>query len=102
MTDVHQLTTTDMIIGVDQEYKYENRQAQVSPGSRFYLFSDGVFEIRKATGKMLVFREFMDLLTYQSQGSSGSSVQSLLHQIQGIAGLDHFEDDFSLLEIVFH
>ncbi len=27
-------------------------------GSRLYLFSDGVYEIRKSTGKMMVFREF--------------------------------------------
>jgi sigma-B regulation protein RsbU (phosphoserine phosphatase) len=97
-----ELTTTDMIIGVDSTYSYENREHVVAPGSRLYLFSDGVYEIRKSTGKMLVFREFSEMLTYQAhEAEEGSTVQALFHQIQGLAGVDHFEDDFSLLELSF-
>ena len=97
-----ELTTTDMIIGVDSTYTYENRTFKVAPESRLYLFSDGVYEIRKTSGKMLVFREFSEMLTYQAhEASGGSTVQALFHQIQGLAGLDHFEDDFSLLELTF-
>lgn len=97
-----ELTTTDMIIGVDSSYAYENREQVVTSGSRLYLFSDGVYEIRKSSGKMLVFREFSEMLTYQAhEAGLGSTVQALFHQIQGLAGVDHFEDDFSLLELTF-
>ncbi len=101
-TDCTELATTDLIIGVETDYSYENREVQVNSGSRLYLFSDGVYEIRKDTGKMLVFREFVDLLSYQSlDAERGSTVKAVYDQIQGLAGQDHFEDDFSLLEIDF-
>ena len=94
-----ELGTPDMIIGVDPEYKYETRSVDTLPGSRLYLFSDGVYEVRKAAGAMMTFREFTDLLAYRSRLSDGSTVQGVLQQIQGLAGADHFDDDFSLLEI---
>ncbi len=94
-----ELGTPDMIIGVDPEYTYENRSVDTVPGSRLYLFSDGVYEVRKSGGTMMTFREFTDLLAYQSRQNSESTVQEVLQQIQGLAGADHFDDDFSLLEL---
>ncbi len=97
-----ELTTTDMIIGVDETYDYENKVATIAPGSRLYLFSDGVYEIRKSSGKMLVFREFTEMLTYQAhEAGDESTVQAVFNQIQGLSGVDHFDDDFSLLELTF-
>jgi sigma-B regulation protein RsbU (phosphoserine phosphatase) len=94
-----ELGTPDMIIGVDPEYTYVNRRVTTVPGSRMYLFSDGVYEVRKTGGTMMTFREFTDLLAYQSRLASQSTVGDVLQQIQGLAGADHFDDDFSLLEI---
>ena len=97
--DTLELGTPDMIVGVDAEYTYENRQVHVPTGSRLYLFSDGVYEVRKASGKMMAFREFTELLSFRARHSGGSTVQAVLQQIQGLAGADHFDDDFSLLEV---
>lgn len=94
-----ELGTPDMIVGVDTDYKYENRRTKVLPGSRLFLFSDGVYEVRKASGKMMAFREFTELLAYRGRQKDGSTVQGVLQQIQGLAGADHFDDDFSLLEV---
>jgi sigma-B regulation protein RsbU (phosphoserine phosphatase) len=94
-----ELGTPDMIIGVDPDYTYENRSVDTIPGSRLYLISDGVYEVRKTAGTMMTFREFTELLAYRSLQSDGSAVQEVLQQIQGLAGADHFDDDFSLLEI---
>ena len=94
-----ELGTPDMIVGVETDYTYENRTAQVAAGSRLYLFSDGVYEVRKTSGKMMVFREFTDLLSFRARHSNDSTVQEVFQQIQGLAGADHFDDDFSLLEV---
>jgi sigma-B regulation protein RsbU (phosphoserine phosphatase) len=97
-----ELTTTDMIVGVELDYVYEISEFVVPPRSKLYLFSDGVYEIKKTNGKMLVFKEFVDLLTYQAAESQrGNTVKAVRDQIQGISGLDHFDDDFSLLEVEF-
>jgi sigma-B regulation protein RsbU (phosphoserine phosphatase) len=88
-----------MIVGVDPEYTYENRSVRAQPGCRLFLFSDGVYEVRKTSGRMMAFREFTDLLTTQARSAGGSTVQAVLHQIRGLAAADHFDDDFSLLEV---
>jgi len=101
-TSLTELGTPDMIVGVDVEYTYENRSVTVVPGSRLYLFSDGVYEVRKASGKMMAFREFTDHLAHRARAAEDSTVQAMLREIQGLSGSDHFDDDFSLLEITFH
>ena len=96
-----ELGTPDMIVGVDLEYTYENRSVKVTPGTRLYLFSDGVYEVRKSSGKMMAFRDFTEHLTRRARKSSDSTVQAMLREIQGLSGADHFDDDFSLLEVTF-
>ncbi len=95
-----QLTTTDMIIGVDMDYQYETRKHEILAGSRLYLFSDGVYEVKKNTNKMMIFKEFTDILSLHPR-AEGSHVLNIFHQIQGLTGTDRFDDDFSLLEICF-
>ena len=97
-----ELGTPDMIVGVDLDYTYENRSVKVGPGSRLFLFSDGVYEVRKASGKMMAFREFTEHLTRRARKAQGSTVQAMLQDIQGLSGTDHFDDDFSLLEVTFN
>jgi len=97
--EVIELGTPDMIVGVDTDYRYENRRARIVAGSRLYLFSDGVFEVRKPGGKMLAFREFTDLLSHRSRASIDSTVEAVYDEIRGLAEADHFDDDFSLLEV---
>lgn len=94
-----ELGTPDMIVGVDLDYRYVNRSVKVAAGSRLYLFSDGVYEVRKASGKMMAFREFTEHLTTRARMAGDSTVQAMLQEIQGLSGADHFEDDFSLLEV---
>ncbi|HSF47625.1 MAG TPA: hypothetical protein VLA73_04610, partial [Burkholderiales bacterium] len=38
------------------------RGTLASPPSRLYLFSDGVYEVRKSDGSMLPFEEFLDVM----------------------------------------
>jgi sigma-B regulation protein RsbU (phosphoserine phosphatase) len=66
--------------------------------SRLYLFSDGAFEVRKTNGSMMVFKEFSDILTFQD-GALENNIQSIVDQIRGLSAEEHFEDDFSLLEL---
>ena len=98
---VKELGTPDLIVGVDIDYTYENRQTSVRTGDRLYLFSDGVYEVRLPHGKLFSFREFSELLALRVRSDEGSVVNDVHDQIQGLAASDHFDDDFSLLEIVW-
>jgi sigma-B regulation protein RsbU (phosphoserine phosphatase) len=99
--ETQELGTPDMIVGVDTDYRYENRRVHVVPGSRLYLFSDGVYEVRRPGGKMLAFREFTDLLVRRARSGVESTVEAVYDEILSLAGVEHFDDDFSLLEITF-
>jgi len=94
-----ELGTPDMIVGVDTDYRYENRRAKVVAGSRLYLFSDGVYEVRRPGGKMWAFREFTELLTRRSRQGLESTVETVHDDIRHLADGERFEDDFSLLEV---
>jgi sigma-B regulation protein RsbU (phosphoserine phosphatase) len=96
--EMEELTTNDMIIGVDNDYQYETRVHAIPVDSRLYLFSDGAFEVRKTNGSMMVFKEFSDILTFQD-GALENNIQSIVDQIRGLSAEEHFEDDFSLLEL---
>lgn len=93
-----ELGANDLIVGVDKDYSYENRRVDIESGSRVYLFSDGVYEVRKPAGPMMTFRELTELLARQPLGSE-PTVTKVLQQIQALAGIEHFDDDFSLLEL---
>jgi len=95
-----ELATEDMIIGLDSEYLYETRKIQVQPGDKLYLFSDGVFEIRLSNGKMMEFSEFRNLVE-SAVSQDGSSVESLFEGIKRASPSNVFDDDFSLLELIF-
>ena len=96
---ISELTTTDLIIGVDMDYFYETKKEIIPLDSRLYLFSDGAYEVKKANGKMMVFKEFMNIINFQPH-EGGGNTQSIYNQIQGLAEIEHFEDDFSLLELI--
>ncbi|WP_053227970.1 PP2C family protein-serine/threonine phosphatase [Spirochaeta cellobiosiphila] len=97
---LEELASGDMIIGLDTEYKYKTCTTTVQPGDRIYLFSDGVFEIRQSNGKMLEFSDFKRILV-QSISKGDTSVQPLYLNIKKTSELEFFEDDFSLLELIF-
>ncbi len=96
-----QLSTTDMIIGVDSNYQYELKEVKIPKKSRLYLFSDGVYEVKRVNNRMFSFKEFQEILRLHTRWGK-SSVDDILHQIQGLTGIEIFEDDFSLLEIRFN
>ncbi|HPS52373.1 MAG TPA: PP2C family protein-serine/threonine phosphatase, partial [Phycisphaerae bacterium] len=97
-----QLISDGMLIGAMRGIKFNSGICTVKPGSRLYVFSDGVFEIpiKAKDGKMWNMEEFFNLLN-QPSVNDASNVTRLLGEVRNIQGRDEFNDDFSLLEIMF-
>jgi serine phosphatase RsbU (regulator of sigma subunit) len=73
----------------------------MTPGSRLFLYSDGVIDVAGTNdGPMLGVEGLSDLLG-QSMRQDRSRVQHVMGQIQALHGSAAFVDDFSLLEIEF-
>lgn len=97
---VHELKTPGIVIGAIPEGDFQNASCQVEHFNRFYVFSDGVYELTKVTGPMLELKEFIELLT-KIPRKEGSGLDYLVQFTQNIQGKSLFADDFSLLQIIF-
>ena len=97
---VKQLRTANFIIGGEPGIIYQSRIQQIQAPARLFIFSDGVFEIKKGDGSIWGFSEFLEFMT-QSYNADQSALDSLLHYAQKLSQKETFEDDFSILEIVF-
>jgi sigma-B regulation protein RsbU (phosphoserine phosphatase) len=88
-----------LLIGVDVDATYEVRRHVLVPGTRLYLYTDGVTEAARADGQ-LVGIEGIESLVRQAP-AAGSRVQHIFEQIAGPGSGGTVDDDFSLVELVF-
>jgi sigma-B regulation protein RsbU (phosphoserine phosphatase) len=84
------------IIGGFPEACYANGQHTLAPGSRLYVFSDGVYELARADGATVQAAEFIAELARPCSGSKLDAVMAWARDVQAGAG---FEDDVSILEL---
>jgi phosphoserine phosphatase RsbU/P len=93
-----------LMIGVDADTHYDTHSRTLPPGSRLYVFSDGVFEVSRgsgqADGQVLGVNGLIPLLA-RASAAEGSRVEQVLREIQSLQGSPVFADDFSLLEMEF-
>ena len=70
--------------------------------TKLYLFSDGVYEITdKSTVKVWDVEPWSELLQRHALDPSQPALDQVRAQVAEIQGSDNFEDDFSLLEVIF-
>jgi sigma-B regulation protein RsbU (phosphoserine phosphatase) len=68
----------------------------VPAGSRLYVYSDGVYEVQMPDGREMALEDFISLVAEPPAGIT--SVRAAVSQLQGKT---QFDDDFSLIELVF-
>jgi sigma-B regulation protein RsbU (phosphoserine phosphatase) len=72
----------------------------VPAGSRLYLFSDGVYEVRKTDGNEMVLDDFIELVA-DPQPAGAANIDGVRKAVASLQGRDTFDDDFSLMELIF-
>ena len=77
---------------------YDGITIPVEPGSRLYIYSDGICELHKIDGSMWPFSEFIEAMSAPlAIGESAlERIQSVGRRVQ--SG-NPFLDDFSILEL---
>jgi sigma-B regulation protein RsbU (phosphoserine phosphatase) len=88
------------LIGAVDGLEFDSSEADVPPGSRLFVYSDGAFEIGLPDGRMWAFEEFVATLTAPPAGVE-SPMDRLVTHIRGISGREDFNDDFSMVELRF-
>jgi PAS domain S-box-containing protein len=95
-----QLRTPNFIMGGKQDITYQRKIQEIHRPSRLYVFSDGVYDITKVDGSIWGFNEFLEF-SVQSFNVDHSNLDRLLSYAQELAQEEEFDDDFTILEIVF-
>lgn len=95
------LASTGTIIGIDEDSEYENASIIIPANSDLYIFSDGIYEIKKSNKEMMELEEFIDLLV-EAQACKTNNCQNFIRSIETKSITGCFEDDVSLLHLHFN
>ena len=98
--DAVELGMASFMIGVVDDTEFESASVTVRPGSRLYVFSDGLFEINNPDKQMLNLDGLQEKIGEAQQQPSGR-LDTILASVRGWQGFDDFNDDYSLLEVSF-
>ena len=98
--EVVELKAKGMAIGMSDMSVFSGESCQINEPSRLYLFSDGVYEIRRPDGTMLDYSAFIELLA-QPRPDDESELQALLEFAHETRGGETLEDDFSIVKVQF-
>jgi phosphoserine phosphatase RsbU/P len=98
--EVQCLKTRGVPIGMFPEMKYVSGCCQVEKGSTLYIFSDGVYEIKRSDGTVWGLDGFIDVLTTLHKTTT-CTLDQILGSIQTVNSTGTFEDDCSLLQVKF-
>jgi phosphoserine phosphatase RsbU/P len=95
---VQQLENGGALMGVFPEWKYENSIAQLAPGDRLLLFTDGITEAAKPDGEEFGEQRLIDAATSLVKPSSAELRDQLLAEIKGFCD-SQLHDDATLIVV---
>ena len=76
---------------------YETQTCEVSPGARLFVYSDGVYEVRGADGRVRTHDEFLAPFV----APESRTLDAIVAHARGERGEDLFDDDVSLVRMDF-
>lgn len=91
---------TGTVMGISPGAQFPASAAAIPPGGRFFLFSDGVFEVRRDRRAVWDLPGCIAKLAALS-GEDGPIADALLAHVRELRGSAHLDDDFSLIEARF-
>ncbi len=88
------------LIGAVEGLEFTSSEAAVPPGARLFIYSDGAFEISRPDGSMWAFDAFVKTMSARADGPE-NRMDRLVSEIRRISEREDFNDDFSMVELVF-
>lgn len=95
------LKTPGLVIGGMSGERFLNKTITVDRFNRLFVFSDGVYEISRDNGEVLQLGDFLEILK-ASEISGGDVLNQIIQRVSKIANNRPFEDDFSIVKVIFH
>jgi phosphoserine phosphatase RsbU/P len=86
-------------LGIFPEWRYEAGEAQLAPGDRLVLFTDGVTEAMSPQGEEFGEERLLALMTADRELGAAELQQRILHAVTGFSAGD-LQDDATLIVMV--
>jgi sigma-B regulation protein RsbU (phosphoserine phosphatase) len=94
------LPSTGVMIGVLRGQRFGTLSRPLSPSSRIYMYSDGVYEVTQSNGKVWSQRELVDYID-QVRANEPEIMDTVLAHVRKLRGSSVLEDDFTIVEAVY-
>jgi sigma-B regulation protein RsbU (phosphoserine phosphatase) len=89
-----------MPIGTYDGNTFEEGASLIPEGAKLYIYSDGLYEIQTRDGSELEFTVFLEELQ-KPERVPGRKVHEVFETMAGLQGRAHFDDDVSMVELLF-
>lgn len=96
----HKLSTPNIPIGMMPDMEFDQHLYQVHNGDSLYLFSDGIYEIELENGEIWGLKSFTETLLEIPQDIP-HNLQQVIDRVHVINKSNNFDDDLSILRVVF-
>lgn len=95
------LSTPNIPIGMMSDIEFDQQLCHVENGDSLYLFSDGIYEIELDNGNIWGLNNFTDVLL-ETTKSNHKNLEQVIDRVHVINKSNNFDDDLSILKVVFH
>jgi sigma-B regulation protein RsbU (phosphoserine phosphatase) len=95
------LSTPNIPIGMMSDFEFDQQLCHVENGDSLYLFSDGIYEIQLDNGDIWGLNNFTNILL-QTTKKDHRNLEQVIAGVHVINKSNNFDDDLSILKIVFH
>lgn len=92
------LVKSNLMIGGMPELTYKSDSHEIPPGSRLFVFSDGVYEVAPPEGEYWKYSEFRE---YMASLPADGEIEALLAHVRAMGQREILEDDFSMVKATF-
>ncbi len=94
------LKSEGRIVGAFSDTVFQSHRCRIEPGDSLYVYSDGVLDSVLVGGKPVCLLEFQEFLV-QQEPLRKNNTERILSKIRENQGSEFFEDDYSMLQVVF-
>jgi serine phosphatase RsbU (regulator of sigma subunit) len=97
--DVERLGSLGPMLGMIQDFEFEESECAFESPGRLFIYSDGAQEIQQSDGAMWSSDDFIHYMFQIADGDD--PLQTLLDHVKKMRGRDHLDDDFSAIQVSF-